>query len=714
MLFPQMQTEMNMQQSQSYDLARLTAFVTTQYPIIAQQLEANITSTAFDGYEVNSSSNHGAFHQFSTILDEEYLESIRISQGPSRTTTSTTPSTSSSGRLSSYSAAAVSWSCNGAYVACAYGALDHPGWCNHKAKVQIWNILRTRRVPLILPDQVTVPIADFAQEASIPLPCCATDVLFHPTVPSLLAVALTSGEVRVIDLSPQKGCPINGYSETSKAETKSDDAYEDDFDGYDDDFDDEATTAPPAPSPPISASTDGPVGILSMSAPVGDYWHRDTVRKLAWVRSHTTGASQNPYQQYLLISAGLDGKLLAWKLDSQLTHYADTALVLRGAQYHGHGTRAIDVDQLRELEWLGEEDGLGTGFSTARLLTLGKGMGLDGDARDDADFEFGSGIGVGVGVDVPSVSITALACPSIGPSTLDTTSTGPPLPGAPLAADGTMPSEDAAALAVHPYRVLVGTEGGGVIACVLRGLLAPQVGMRRLGGHNYSSEAAQIVSLAPLRNQHDIQKLVDESRFPSSRTITPTDLFKILRSGPHTVRNQPVWSLLSPSPITTVYNSHSAPVTGLAFSPFNSRLFASCSLDGFFRIYHADSPSPVLDLQPTLKSDRFTGAETRETAVSLQALAWSPAKPTVLVVADNKANIFVYNLSEDMYAPVLIESVQSIFRSASEQISSLQFCANDPTLLTIASQSGGIHLIQLGSQFSEFSAEDTFVLSSLE
>ncbi|MBN3304569.1 WDR34 protein, partial [Amia calva] len=83
---------------------------------------------------------------------------------------------------------AVSWSCTGSVIACAYGRVDDGDWSTETSFVCTWNLDRREFNPQ-RPDLVI--------EVSTPVMCLS----FHPTQPSLIAGGLYSGEVMVWDSS---------------------------------------------------------------------------------------------------------------------------------------------------------------------------------------------------------------------------------------------------------------------------------------------------------------------------------------------------------------------------------------------------------------------------------------------------------------------------------------------------------------------------------
>ncbi|KAL7376626.1 hypothetical protein ABVT39_012232 [Epinephelus coioides] len=83
---------------------------------------------------------------------------------------------------------AVSWSCTGSVIACAYGRIDDGDWSTERSCVCTWNLDRRNLNPKQADLVIDVPTAVTAL-------CC------HPNQPALIAGGLYSGEVVVWDIS---------------------------------------------------------------------------------------------------------------------------------------------------------------------------------------------------------------------------------------------------------------------------------------------------------------------------------------------------------------------------------------------------------------------------------------------------------------------------------------------------------------------------------
>ncbi|CEO98427.1 hypothetical protein PBRA_006541 [Plasmodiophora brassicae] len=80
----------------------------------------------------------------------------------------------------------ITWNASGHVVACAFGAVNHAGWCRHTSRVSTWNLAKVSIDPS-RPDRI------------LPLDCCACTAAFHPEHPSLLAVGLFTGQITLHD-----------------------------------------------------------------------------------------------------------------------------------------------------------------------------------------------------------------------------------------------------------------------------------------------------------------------------------------------------------------------------------------------------------------------------------------------------------------------------------------------------------------------------------
>lgn len=140
----------------------LVNFIRRVYPEFSQQLKLNITSHAFDGFEVDLDESASAVSCLYTLTNADLLEEELQVTG-------------------------LSWNSTGSVVAASYGRFDHEDWCTHKSALCTWNIDR-RTIDPNKPD-VTIDLAS-----------CLMCIAFHPKLPSFIAGGTFNGEVQVWDL----------------------------------------------------------------------------------------------------------------------------------------------------------------------------------------------------------------------------------------------------------------------------------------------------------------------------------------------------------------------------------------------------------------------------------------------------------------------------------------------------------------------------------
>ena len=89
---------------------------------------------------------------------------------------------------------AISWSCNGASLAVAYGRMDHSSWCEHQSVISIWSVFRRDYDPK-------------KPHITIETPNCISSIAFHPEEPLILAAGTVNGEILIwnTDFDDTKG-----------------------------------------------------------------------------------------------------------------------------------------------------------------------------------------------------------------------------------------------------------------------------------------------------------------------------------------------------------------------------------------------------------------------------------------------------------------------------------------------------------------------------
>ena len=92
----------------------------------------------------------------------------------------------------------VSFNASGNTIAVSYGN-DHQGFCDHRAGFSVWNLVRRTFDPNVAEQTFETPV--FFHLFLFSMKCCVSSVCFHPVMPSIIAVGLYTGEIRVYDLA---------------------------------------------------------------------------------------------------------------------------------------------------------------------------------------------------------------------------------------------------------------------------------------------------------------------------------------------------------------------------------------------------------------------------------------------------------------------------------------------------------------------------------
>jgi|TARA_B110001450_G_C17517526_1_gene439122 hypothetical protein len=79
-----------------------------------------------------------------------------------------------------FAVTSISWSCNGAILAVAYGKTDHITWCEHKSVISTWRVF-SKDLDTAKPNQ------------TIETDNCCTFIQFHPEDPLILAGGTVNG-----------------------------------------------------------------------------------------------------------------------------------------------------------------------------------------------------------------------------------------------------------------------------------------------------------------------------------------------------------------------------------------------------------------------------------------------------------------------------------------------------------------------------------------
>ena len=141
----------------------LINFMLSVYPIMSEQLIANMRSHCFDGYEVDWEEN--------TDTDETICtHNLRNVKNSNLKVTS------------------LSWNSTGSVIAASLGSFDHDTWCIHQSFIYLWNIDRSK-----IDEENPYKIID--------CDTCLLDISFHPKQPGLLAGGNFAGKLFIWDMT---------------------------------------------------------------------------------------------------------------------------------------------------------------------------------------------------------------------------------------------------------------------------------------------------------------------------------------------------------------------------------------------------------------------------------------------------------------------------------------------------------------------------------
>ena len=145
---------------------KLLEFISKVYPLISEQLLANIRSHAFDDYFVD-------WNESEKLNEVVCKYSLKYNDLPSEKLVTS-----------------LTWNAVGSVIAAALGSGDHESWCIHQSFICFWNIDRVH-INVGKPDKV------------IETDACITSLSFHPNEAALLVGGDFSGKIYIWDLSQQ-------------------------------------------------------------------------------------------------------------------------------------------------------------------------------------------------------------------------------------------------------------------------------------------------------------------------------------------------------------------------------------------------------------------------------------------------------------------------------------------------------------------------------
>jgi len=145
----------------------LINFMLSVYPMVTEQLLANVRSHAFDGYEVDweDTEENNVTQCLHTLKCSDIIKDQTITS--------------------------IDWNCTGSVIAAAYGSLDHSSWCVHQSSIHLWNIDRSA-------------LDENKADKIIDSDCCLMTISFHTTQPGILAGGDFSGKILIWDMSEEE------------------------------------------------------------------------------------------------------------------------------------------------------------------------------------------------------------------------------------------------------------------------------------------------------------------------------------------------------------------------------------------------------------------------------------------------------------------------------------------------------------------------------
>ena len=513
--------------------ASFGSFLANAYPVISAQLEANSSSRAFDDYlvaweeEREAVENLFALSHAQAVADLSRPEESGSGGGGSKSGSSSKRGQPQRGGRSlgqSFDGSAgsgggggsvldISWSCNGSVLAAAYGRSDHVGWCNHSsATLAFWNIMRR---------QIDVAKADFTLETE----CCCMCLAYHPERPTIIAGGLFNGEIRLWDTSLIESSSSSSNAAGTNASANA--------------AEDDGASSGGAASSAASSSSDSSGNPLLMRSSIDDYYHREPIAHLEWVRDTSSvggagtggGGGASGLGGWLLASVAGDGKVLFWDVGSPLTRL----------RFPVEGYVLAPNDK-----WQGQTQG--------QAQAQGQTQGQAGPAAVQKNKS-------------QVLGGAAVAFVQHNPSE---------------SGGGAGTSAAGAGGSGSSHYFVASTEGGGILRVALS-TIPKRKGYVKSGGGGAEGG---------LRWNRDAHRLLENSD-PSLRFEVRKGVEKFVRSTggdtvelEHVFGSRPPPAALYPSATNFAFESHAGPAYGLAFNKFDKRLFASASTDGKIKVFH--------------------------------------------------------------------------------------------------------------------------------
>ena len=134
------------------------------------------------------------------------------------------------------------------------------------------------------------------------------------------------------------------------------------------------------------------------------------------------------------------------------------------------------------------------------------------------------------------------------------------------------------------------------------------------------------------------------------------------------------------------YPAHSTPVYTIQWNSFVPTVFVTCAAEFVLKVWHKDSPRPIL---------RF------DLGSQIGDVAWAPYSSTVFAAVTVDGKVFVYDLSVNKYNPVCVQSVVSKKQSI---LNHIVFNKDEPIIL-VGDSRGYVHSLKLSPNLRKRSKE---------
>jgi len=144
------------------------------------------------------------------------------------------------------------------------------------------------------------------------------------------------------------------------------------------------------------------------------------------------------------------------------------------------------------------------------------------------------------------------------------------------------------------------------------------------------------------------------------------------------------------------------PVQAIACSPFQKRIFLSCSSDGAIRMYDIIESRPIAIFEPGYTE-------------YLLDVAWSPFRPTVFASLTNTGTVYIYDLILSKQVPSYILDYKPSALSEPSKTKSAYALAFNPKqrdFLAVSFHDGTVRIFRLNYSLANVQKNELKVLKS--